>query len=102
MIPIDRERDMFWPESGCPWHHVTKASQMAFASKSILKNHLKTHEKIDTKKVDVAHVKARLWISTLLQMMMKSTPEMRCDLDGIAIKNLWLTTKRNIDGEHSR
>ena len=73
-------------------------------AKSILKIHLKsypTHEKIDTKKVDVVHVKARLWISTLLQMMMKSTPE-RCEVDGIAIKNLRLTTKRNIDGERSR
>ena len=72
--------------------------------KSILKIYLKsypTHEKIDTKKVEVAHVKARLWISTLLQMMVKSTPE-RCDVDGIAIKNLLLATKRNIDGEHSR
>ena len=71
------------------------------ASKSILKKSYPTHEKIDTKKVDVVHVKARLWISTLLQMMVKSTPE-RCDVNGIAIKNLWLTTKRNIDGEHSR
>ena len=72
--------------------------------KSILKIHLKsypTHEKIDTKQVDVAHVKTRLWISTLLQMMVKATPE-RCDLDGVAIKNLRLATKRNIDGEHSR
>ena len=54
----------------------------------ILKKSYPTHEKVDTKKVEVAHVRARLWISTLLQMMVKSRPE-RCDVDGIAIKNLW-------------